>query len=123
MPRSFQILDSDDQARLLKRVLRRLNIDEKKWPPAQCASFINRCKDEGQRPADLSDDGNPVKRQNQRIYAADQQECERGGLVDFGELLLRVYELWRDNPDSLTHYRERFQHVLVDEFQDTNAAQ
>ncbi|MCC6135811.1 MAG: DNA helicase II [Candidatus Contendobacter sp.] len=123
LPRSFQILDSDDQARLLKRVLRRLNIDEKKWPPAQCASFINRCKDEGQRPADLSDDGNPVKRQNQRIYAAYQQECERGGLVDFGELLLRAYELWRDHPDLLAHYHERFQHVLVDEFQDTNTIQ
>ena len=123
LPRAFQILDSDDQTRLLKRVLRGLNVDDKKWPPAQCAAFINRCKDEGQRPADLSDNGNPVQRQNQRIYAAYHQECERGGLVDFGELLLRAYELWRDHPDLLTHYRERFQHVLVDEFQDTNTIQ
>ena len=123
LPRAFQILDGDDQTRLLKRVLRALNVDEKKWPPAQCAGFINRCKDEGQRPADLSDDGNPVRRQNQRIYTAYQQECERSGLVDFGELLLRAYELWRDHPDLLAHYRERFQHLLVDEFQDINTIQ
>ncbi len=123
LPRAFQILDSDDQTRLLKRVLRGLNLDEKKWPPAQVASFINRCKDEGQRPADLADDGKPAQRQYRQIYTTYQQECERGGLVDFGELLLRVYELWRDNPDLLTHYRERFQHVLVDEFQDTNTIQ
>ncbi len=123
LPRAFQILDSDDQTRLLKRVLRGLNLDDKKWPPPQAAGFINRCKDEGQRPADLADDGKPVQRQYRQIYAIYQQECERGGLVDFGELLLRVYELWRDNPELLAHYRERFQHVLVDEFQDTNAIQ
>ncbi len=123
LPRAFQILDSDDQTRLLKRVSRGLNLDEKKWPPQQSAGFINRCKDEGQRPADLADDGKPVQRQYRQIYTIYQQECERGGLVDFGELLLRVYELWRDNPDLLAHYRERFQHLLVDEFQDTNAIQ
>ena len=123
LPRAFQILDSDDQTRLLKRILRGLNLDEKKWPPPQAAGFINRCKDEGQRPADLADDGKPVQRQYRQIYTIYQQECERGGLVDFGELLLRVYELWRDHPDLLAHYRERFQHVLVDEFQDTNTIQ
>ncbi|TVR61721.1 MAG: DNA helicase II [Candidatus Competibacteraceae bacterium] len=123
LPRAFQILDSDDQTRLLKRILRGMNLDEKKWPPPQAAGFINRCKDEGQRPADLADDGQPIQRQYREIYSIYQQECERGGLVDFGELLLRVYELWRDNPDLLAHYRERFQHVLVDEFQDTNTIQ
>ncbi len=123
LPRAFQILDSDDQSRLLKRVLRALNLDEKKWPPPQVAGFINRCKDEGQRPADLDGADDPVKRQYQRIYTVYQQECERGGLVDFGELLLRVYELWRDESELLAHYRERFQHVLVDEFQDTNTIQ
>ncbi|MDS4039847.1 MAG: DNA helicase II [Candidatus Competibacter sp.] len=123
LPRAFQILDSDDQNRLLKRVLRGLNLDEKKWPPAQCAGFINRCKDDIQRPADLADDGSPIQRQYRRIYTIYQQECERGGLVDFGELLLRAYELWRDDPDLLAHYRERFEHVLVDEFQDTNTIQ
>ena len=123
LPRAFQILDSDDQNRLLKRILRGLNLDEKKWPPPQVAGFINRCKDEIQRPTDLTDDGKPVQRQYRQIYTIYQQECERGGLVDFGELLLRAYELWRDNPDLLAHYRERFQHVLVDEFQDTNTIQ
>ena len=123
LPRAFQILDSDDQNRLLKRILRGLNLDDKKWPPPQVAGFINRCKDEIQRPADLADDGKPAQRQYQQIYTIYQQECERGGLVDFGELLLRAYELWRDNPDLLAHYRERFQHVLVDEFQDTNTIQ
>ena len=123
LPRAFQILDSDDQNRLLKRVLRGLNLDEKKWPPPQAAGFINRCKDDLRRPADLADDGKPVQRQYRQIYTLYQQECERGGLVDFGELLLRVYELWRDDADLLAHYRERFHHVLVDEFQDTNTIQ
>jgi DNA helicase-2/ATP-dependent DNA helicase PcrA len=123
LPRAFQILDSDDQNRLLRRVLRDLNLDEKKWPPPQVAGFINRCKDEIQRPAELADDGKPAQRQYRQIYTIYQQECERGGLVDFGELLLRAYELWRNNPDVLAHYRERFQHVLVDEFQDTNTIQ
>ena len=123
LPRAFQILDSDDQNRLLKRVLRDLNLDEKKWPPAQVAGFINRCKDEIQRPAELPDDGKPAQRQYRQIYTIYQQECARGGLVDFGELLLRAHELWRDHPDLLAHYRERFQHVLVDEFQDTNTIQ
>ena len=123
LPRTFQILDSDDQNRLLKRVLRDLNLDEKKWPPAQVAGFINRCKDEIQRPAELPDDGKPAQRQYRQIYTIYQQECARGGLVDFGELLLRAHELWRDHPDLLAHYRERFQHVLVDEFQDTNTIQ
>ncbi len=123
LPRAFQILDSDDQNRLLKRVLRSLNLDEKKWPPPQVAGFINRCKDEMQRPADLVDDGKPAQRHYLQLYTLYQQECERAGLVDFGELLLRVYELWRDNPALLAHYRERFQHILVDEFQDTNTVQ
>lgn len=123
LPRSFQILDSDDQQRLLKRIVRELRLDEKKWPPPHLAGFINRCKDEGQRPQDLLESKDPVARQHQRIYAFYQQECERSGLVDFGELLLRVYELWRDDAALLKHYQERFQHILVDEFQDTNTIQ
>ena len=123
LPRAFQILDSDDQNRLLKRILRGLNLDDKKWPPAQCAAFISRCKDEGQRPAHLSDDGNPVQRQYRQIYTLYQQECARGGMVDFGELLLCAYELWRDHPELLDRYRARFQHLLIDEFQDTNTIQ
>lgn len=123
LPRAFQILDSEDQTRLVKRIIRTLNLDEKKWPPPQAAGFINRCKDEGQRPADLDGASDPNTRHYQRMYTLYQQECERSGLVDFGELLLRVYELWRDNAELLAHYRERFRHVLVDEFQDTNTIQ
>jgi DNA helicase-2/ATP-dependent DNA helicase PcrA len=123
LPQGFQILDSDDQQRLLRRVLKTLELDEKKWPARQAAWFINARKDEGQRPRDIDDRGDLAQRQFLRIYQTYQEHCERSGLVDFGELLLRVYELWRDNPALLTHYRERFQHVLVDEFQDTNAIQ
>jgi len=123
LPRAFQVLDSSDQLRLVKRVLRDLNLDEKKWPPQSAANFINRCKDDAQRPANVIDDHSATQRQYLRIYALYQQECDRSGLVDFGELLLRAYELWRNDPDLLAHYRERFQHLLVDEFQDTNAIQ
>ncbi|MDQ2694268.1 MAG: UvrD-helicase domain-containing protein, partial [Pseudomonadota bacterium] len=123
LPQSFQILDSDDQQRLLRRVLQSLNLDEKKWPPRQAAWFINAQKDEGRRPGHIDDRNDLVLRQWLRVYQAYQDGCDRAGLVDFGELLLRAHELWRDNPDLLAHYRERFGHVLVDEFQDTNAVQ
>jgi len=120
LPRAFQILDSDDQTRLLKRVLRGLNLDEKKWPPPQCAGFINRCKADIQRLADVADDGKPVQRQYRQIYndvSAGMRARRAGGL--WRNYCWRAYELWRDHPDLLAHYRERFRHVLVDEFQDT----
>lgn len=123
LPRGFQILDSDDQFRLVKRVVRELNLDDAKWPPRQAQWFINEQKDEGRRPQHLEDGGDPWRRQMIRVYTAYQAACERAGLVDFAELLLRAHELWRDRPDLLHHYRERFAHVLVDEFQDTNAIQ
>ncbi|MCB1719318.1 MAG: UvrD-helicase domain-containing protein, partial [Candidatus Competibacteraceae bacterium] len=123
LPRDFQVLDSDDQLRLLKRVLRALNLDEKKWPPRLAAGFISARKDEGLRPQHIEDNDDPVLRQLVRIYGAYQDHCERSGLVDFGELLLRAHELWRDNAELLAHYRDRFRHVLVDEFQDTNTIQ
>ena len=123
LPRAFQVLDSSDQLRMVKRTLRTLNLDEKQWPAQSAANFINRCKDDAQRPGDGLADGDIIQRQHWRVYALYQQECERSGLVDFGELLLRAYELWRDQPELLAHYRERFQHLLVDEFQDTNAIQ
>ncbi len=123
LPRAFQVLDSSDQLRVVKRSLRDLNLDEKQWSPQSAANFINRCKDDAQRPSDGPADGDIIQRQHWRVYALYQQECERSGLVDFGELLLRAYELWRDQPELLAHYRERFQHLLVDEFQDTNAIQ
>ena len=123
LPQSFQILDSDDQYRLIRRVLKGLDLDEAKWPPRQAQWFINGRKDEGLRAQHLDDGGDPYQRQMIRIYREYQEACERGGLVDFAELLLRAHELWRDRPDVLLHYRERFQHVLVDEFQDTNTIQ
>jgi len=123
LPRSFQILDSDDQHRLIKRLLKEMNLDEARWPPRQAQWFINERKDEGRRPQHLDDGGDPFQRQMIRIYSEYQGACQRGGMVDFAELLLRAHELLRDRPDILHHYRERFQHILVDEFQDTNTIQ
>ncbi len=123
LPQSFQILDSDDQHRLLKRITRELNLDEARWPPRQSQWFINKQKDEGRRPQHIDDGGDHYQRQMIKIYQAYEQVCNRSGAVDFAELLLRAHELWRDRPDILHHYRERFTHILVDEFQDTNTIQ
>ncbi len=123
LPQSFQILDADDQVRLLRRVLRALELDEKKWPAKTAAWFINDCKDQGLRAQHLEEGSDPARATLIRIYAAYQDACERTGVVDFGELLLRAHELLRDNPAVLEHYRDRFAHVLVDEFQDTNTVQ
>ncbi len=123
LPQGFQILDADDQFRLIKRTLRSLDIDEARWPPRQAQYFINARKDEGLRPTHLDDGGDPYQRQMIAIYQGYEAACERGGLLDFADLLLRAHELWRSRPDILQHYRERFRHVLVDEFQDTNEIQ
>ncbi len=123
LPQTFQILDSDDQQRAIKRVIRELELDEAQWPPRQAQWFINSRKDEGQRPEHIEDFGDPFQRQMIRIYRAYEELCNRAGLVDFAELLLRAHELWLKNPRLLEHYRERFQHILVDEFQDTNTIQ
>lgn len=123
LPQAFQILDADDQFRLIKRLLKGLDLDETRWPPRQIQWFINGKKDEGLRPQHLDDGGDPNQRQMIELYAEYQAACERGGMVDFAELLLRAHELWRDRSDLLQHYQERFRHVLVDEFQDTNAIQ
>jgi DNA helicase II / ATP-dependent DNA helicase PcrA len=123
LPQSFQILDSEDQARVLRKVLRALDLDETRWIPREILWFINAQKDEGHRPKHIKDDGDPTRRQLIKIYQAYEDACQRAGVVDFAELLLRAYELWRDNPALLQHYRTRFRHVLVDEFQDTNAIQ
>ncbi|MCF6209848.1 MAG: DNA helicase II [Gammaproteobacteria bacterium] len=123
LPQTFQILDSDDQYRTIRRILRDLQLDEARWPPRQAQWFINSRKDEGQRPEHIEDFDDPFQRQMIRIYRAYEDLCQRTGLVDFAELLLRAHELWLKNPRLLEHYRERFQHILVDEFQDTNAIQ
>jgi DNA helicase-2/ATP-dependent DNA helicase PcrA len=123
LPQSFQILDSDDQYRLVRRVLKALELDEAKWPPKQAQGFINARKDEGKRPRHIDTTRNPVYEQLVRIYTAYEVACERAGVIDFAELLLRTLELIRDNESLQSHYQKRFQHILVDEFQDTNTIQ
>ena len=123
LPQGFQILDSDDQFRMIKRIVRELNLDDSKWPPRQVQWFINNNKDEGRRADHLDAAGDPYQRQMIALYREYEQACQRAGVVDFAELLLRAHELWRDRPDVLQHYRERFSAVLVDEFQDTNSIQ
>ena len=119
----FQILDSEDQQRLIKKILKATELDETRWVPREVQWFINNNKDEGRRPQHLKDGNDPVRSQMIKLYASYEQACARAGVVDFAELLLRAFELWRDNESMLAHYRRRFQHVLVDEFQDTNAIQ
>lgn len=123
LPQNFQILDSDDQLRLIKRILKELQIDDTKWPPRQAQGFINAQKDEGRRAEHLDEHGDMHHRTMLRIYQAYQDACQRGGMVDFAELLLRSHELWLKQPQLLQHYQQRFQHILVDEFQDTNTIQ
>jgi len=123
LPQDFQILDSEDQLRLLKRLIKAMNLDEKQWPPRQAMWYINGQKDEGIRPHHIQSFGNPVEQTWQKVYQAYQEACDRAGLVDFAELLLRAHELWLNKPHILQHYRERFTNILVDEFQDTNNIQ
>ena len=123
LPQSFQVLDSDDQLRLVKRIIRAMNLDEKRWPPKQMQWYINGKKDEGLRPKHIETHYDPTEETFVKVYQGYQDACDRAGLVDFAELLLRAHELWLNNPALLQHYQQRFSHVLVDEFQDTNAIQ
>ncbi|QKT03485.1 DNA helicase II [Ectothiorhodospiraceae bacterium 2226] len=123
LPQQFQILDSDDQQRAVKRVIRELDLDDTHWPPRQAQSYINARKDEGLRPQHIEPGHDPYQRTMLAIYQAYEALCQRGGMVDFAELLLRAHELWLHNPELLAHYQQRFRHILVDEFQDTNTIQ
>jgi DNA helicase-2/ATP-dependent DNA helicase PcrA len=123
LPQGFQILDSQDQLRLVKRILRTLDLDEARWPPRQMQWFINGCKDEGRRPQHIEHRNDPYLKRQLDIYQAYEELCQRSGVVDFAELLLRSHELWLKYPALLGHYRQRFRHILVDEFQDTNTVQ
>ncbi|MDF3931112.1 DNA helicase II [Pseudomonas citronellolis] len=123
LPEGFQILDSDDQLRLVKRVVRELGLDEQRWPPRQAQWFINGQKDEGNRPQNIQASGDLYLATMVSVYQAYEEACARAGVVDFAELLLRSLDLWRNDPSLLAHYQRRFRHILVDEFQDTNAVQ
>ena len=120
---SFQILDAEDQLRVIKKLLKAQNLDESRWIPRDIQYFINKHKDEGRRPQHLRSGADAAEAQLLKLYAQYEETCARTGVIDFAELLLRAYELWRDQPQLLEHYRTRFRHVLVDEFQDTNAIQ
>jgi DNA helicase-2/ATP-dependent DNA helicase PcrA len=123
LPQSFQILDSDDQLRIIKRVHRNLNLDEAKWAPKQSQWYINKKKDEGLRPAQIVDDSSFHSDVLIQVYRAYEEVCQRSGLVDFAELILRALELLEKNASISEHYQNRFRHILVDEFQDTNTIQ
>ena len=123
LPQTFQVLDSDDQLRMIKRIVRSLQLDEKKWPAKQAMYYINGKKDEGLRPQHIDTQFDPTEQTFVKIYQTYQETCDRAGLVDFAELLLRAHELWLNHPILLEHYQRRFSRILVDEFQDTNAIQ
>lgn len=123
LPEGFQILDSDDQYRLVRRVMNVLDIDEDRYPPKQAQWFINGKKDEGLEPQHLPDYGDPMARTMIKIYRAYEEMCQRSGLIDFADLLLKTHKLFSSHPEILAHYRERFRCILVDEFQDTNSIQ
>lgn len=123
LPENFQVIDSDDQYRLIRRIMKEMNLDENQWAPKQTQWFISGEKDKGIRPKDIKAGGDIYLKTMKQIYERYESACEQGGLVDFAELLLRAYELWRDNDSVRAHYQQRFKHILVDEFQDTNGIQ
>ena len=123
LPSSFEILDSDDQYRLIRRTLRELNLDEGHWQPRQIQWFINSHKEEGRRSQSLQGGGDSYQQTLVQVYTHYEEICQKLGLVDFAELLLRVLELLQENEALRQTYQQRFQHILVDEFQDSNAIQ
>jgi DNA helicase II / ATP-dependent DNA helicase PcrA len=122
LPQSFQILDTQDQLSAIKRLSKQFNVDDERFPPKETMRFISGCKEDGLRPKDVVA-RDPDDRKRVELYELYEAQCQREGVVDFGELMLRSYELLRDNDPLREHYRRRFQHILVDEFQDTNKLQ
>jgi len=123
LPQLFQIIDSDDQARLLKKIIGALNLDPEQWPAKKAQHYINARKDQGIRAEKMAPPQAAHERTWLRIYQAYEKACQDSGVIDFAELLLRCYELLRDNPSILADYQARFRYILVDEFQDTNHIQ
>ena len=122
LPQTFQILDTQDQLSAIKRLSKQFQIDEERFPPKQTMWFIAGCKEDGLRAKDV-DVRDPDTRKKVELYELYEAQCQREGVVDFGELMLRSYELLRDNDPIREHYRRRFRHILIDEFQDTNKLQ
>ncbi|MFD1710701.1 AAA family ATPase [Ottowia sp. GY511] len=122
LPQTFQILDTQDQLSAIKRLYKQHNVDEERFPPKQMQWFIAGCKEDGERPRDVAVHDGDARRKVE-IYQLYEEQCQREGVVDFGELMLRSYELLRDNDAVREHYRRRFRHILIDEFQDTNRLQ
>jgi DNA helicase II / ATP-dependent DNA helicase PcrA len=122
LPQSFQILDTQDQLSAIKRLCKQNAIDDERFPPKQLQWFISGCKEDGQRPGNV-DARDDETRRKVEIYQLYEEQCQREGVVDFGELMLRCYELLRDNDPIREHYQRRFRHILIDEFQDTNRLQ
>ncbi|SOD29549.1 DNA helicase-2 / ATP-dependent DNA helicase PcrA [Variovorax sp. YR752] len=122
LPSTFQILDTQDQLSAIKRLMKQFNVDDERFPAKQTQWFIAGAKEDGLRPGDVevrSDDD----RKKVELYRLYEEQCQREGVVDFGELMLRSYELLRDNDPVREHYQRRFRHILIDEFQDTNRLQ
>jgi len=122
LPQAFQILDASDTTSAVKRVIKAMNLDEERFVPKQVGWFIAGCKEDGHRPGDVEARDEQTRKLIE-IYANYEDQCQREGVVDFAELMLRSYELLRDNPAVREHYQRRFRHILVDEFQDTNKLQ
>ncbi len=123
LPQDFQIIDAEDQLRVLKRLCKSMNLDEDQWPPKQCQWYINDRKDEGQRAKNIEHNNDEKTKIMLKLYAAYEDACMQGGMIDFGEILLRAHELWLNNLSILQHYQQQFRYILVDEFQDTNTIQ
>jgi len=122
LPQTFQILDTQDQLSAIKRLCKQFNVDDERFPPKQLAWFIAGCKEDGLRP-NMVEARDEDTRKKVELYQLYEEQCQREGVVDFGELLLRSYELLRDNDPVREHYQRRFRHILIDEFQDTNKLQ
>ncbi|MBW8469618.1 MAG: UvrD-helicase domain-containing protein, partial [Thiobacillus sp.] len=122
LPQTFQILDTQDQLSAVKRLCKQFNVDDERYPPKQVQYFISGCKEDGQRPGDVVARDEETRKKVE-LYALYEEQCQREGVVDFGELMLRSFEVLRDNDPVREHYQRRFKHILIDEFQDTNRLQ
>ena len=122
LPQSFQILDTQDQLSAIKRLYKQFKLDDERFPPKQMQWFIGGCKEDGLRP-NMVEVRDEETRKKVEIYQLYEEQCQREGVVDFGELMLRSFEVLRDNDPIREHYQRRFRHILIDEFQDTNKLQ